>query len=432
MKVLLLSHNPLGGSNNMGKTLRGLLAGVEREALCQLYVYPSLPESDACCAYYRVTDRDVLRAFGCRRVRGQRVYPVKPGAGPAGGSLRIYRSRRKHTPLVNLLRDGMWRFSRWYGPELRQWLEEQNPTCLLVAPGQCKFLYDMALRIARDRQIPIVTYLCDDFYFVTGRRGLGRRTMQRLLRGRIRELMSRTTRAIAICDRLSRQYAETFSVPVHTVMTAADRPLAPEARTAARPSALIYMGNIRCGRSRSLVEIGQTLDRMNRRDGTAYRLRIYTGEQDPKVLEPLKALASVELCGFVSGPAFDAVFDAAELMLHTEAFDPESMDVVRYSISTKIADCLAGGVCLVAYGPPEVASMAYLAEHEAAILVESPEGLEAGLRAAFTDGSLRRKTAENGLRLAAQNHDAEKTQAEVRRILAQAEKRGAAHEENHN
>ena len=34
MKVLLLSHNPLGGSNNMGKTLRGLLAGVEREALC--------------------------------------------------------------------------------------------------------------------------------------------------------------------------------------------------------------------------------------------------------------------------------------------------------------------------------------------------------------------------------------------------------------
>lgn len=75
--------------------------------------------------------------------------------------------------------------------------------------------------------------------------------------------------------------------------------------------------------------------------------------------------------------------------------------------------------------------MAYLAEHEAAILVESPEGLEAGLRAAFTDGSLRRKTAENGLRLAAQNHDAEKTQAEVRRILAQAEKRGAAYEENH-
>ena len=70
MKVLLLSHNPLGSSNNMGKTLRGLLAGVDRQALCQLYIYPTSPESDACASYYQVTDRDVLRAVPFRPVKG--------------------------------------------------------------------------------------------------------------------------------------------------------------------------------------------------------------------------------------------------------------------------------------------------------------------------------------------------------------------------
>lgn len=430
MKVLLLSHNPLGSSNNMGKTLRGLLAGVDRQALCQLYIYPTRPESDACASYYQVTDRDVLRAVPFRPVKGRVAAPAAEQNQPP--EERIYRSRWKHTPLANLLRDGMWKLSRWYSRDLRRWLEEQAPTCLLVAPGQCKFLYDMALRIARDRQIPIVTYICDDFYFVANRRGLGRRTMQGLLRRKIRRLLSRTTQVIAICESLARQYAETFHVPACTVMTAADRPLAPGAKVVDRPAALTYMGNIRCGRSRSLEQIGRTLDRMNRRDGTAYRLRIYTGEQDPGLLEPLRALASVELCGFVSGPAFAAAFGAAELMLHTEAFDPESVDAVRYSVSTKIADCLASGICLVAYGPREVASMAYLAEHEAAVVIDGPDGLEAGLRAAFTDGALRQRTAESGLRLAAENHGAEKNRAEVKRILERAEKRSTEHEESHS
>ena len=119
-------------------------------------------------------------------------------------------------------------------------------------------------------------------------------------------------------------------------------------------------------------------------------------------------------------------------MLHTEAFDPESVDAVRYSVSTKIADCLASGICLVAYGPREVASMAYLAEHEAAVVIDGPDGLEAGLRAAFTDGALRQRTAESGLRLAAENHGAEKNRAEVKRILERAEKRSTEHEESHS
>ena len=51
-----------------------------------------------------------------------------------------------------------------------------------------------------------------------------------------------------------------------------------------------------------------------------------------------------------------------------EAFDKENRDRVRYSVSTKIIESLASGRPLLAYGPEDVASMAYLRRNDCAAL----------------------------------------------------------------
>ena len=38
-------------------------------------------------------------------------------------------------------------------------------------------------------------------------------------------------------------------------------------------------------------------------------------------------------------------------VIHTESFEQEMMELVRFSVSTKIAESLMYGPCLIAYGP---------------------------------------------------------------------------------
>ena len=63
MKVLILSHNPITTYQNMGKTLLSLFSSFNISELCQLYIYPTIPDIEKCNSYYRITDRDVFKSY---------------------------------------------------------------------------------------------------------------------------------------------------------------------------------------------------------------------------------------------------------------------------------------------------------------------------------------------------------------------------------
>ena len=63
MKVLLLSHNPVTTYNNMGKTFLSLFSAFRPEELCQLFLYPAVPDTACCGSYYRFTDREALHSI---------------------------------------------------------------------------------------------------------------------------------------------------------------------------------------------------------------------------------------------------------------------------------------------------------------------------------------------------------------------------------
>ena len=132
---------------------------------------------------------------------------------------------------------------------------------------------------------------------------------------------------------------------------------------------------------------------------------IYTAEQDEGILKTFDGIKSIRLCGFISGKEFDEKIHSADVLLHTEAFDEASIDLVKHSISTKIADSLGSGVCLFAYGPDKVASMRYLMENKCAVVCTEEKGLKDTLSRMFFDNQLRQTTIENALRIAKNNHD---------------------------
>lgn len=420
MKVLIISHNPVSHRTNMGKTFLTLFSGFAKEELCQLYIYPAIPDGTYCGSYYRVTDKEALRALLHRGAIGgevdQTLICPEQGQYENDRDRAVYRDPRNKSPLRRLARDGLWRRANWYHDGLRAWLDREDPTCVFVAPGAAGFLYDMAMTIAGERRIPIVTYLCDEFYFVKApKRPLERLRLKRL-KGKMEALLGASRHLVVISPELAEAY-RVFGLPTTVLMTGAEIPAAEKPGGAEQPDTLCYFGNIRCNRHHSLGEVGRTLDAINGELGTAYRLKIYTAEQDERILAPLRAWDSVELAGFAAGAEYEKALTQAGLLLHAEAFDPDSVDRVKHSVSTKIADYLASGVPVVAYGPEGIASMAHLTRHDCALTAVSPEKLRETLLRAFTDPAERQSVAANGLKTAMECHDGKTVSHGLRRIL---------------
>lgn len=408
MKILIISHTPISTFNNMGKTFMSLFAGFEKNELCQLYIYPSYPNVDFCSSYYRVTDKDVLKTFMRFYSPGVVVSKDKiksdQGMYEHSDDVNIYRNQKNKSPSCRLLRDIAWKFCPWYNRALKDWLAQEKPTCIFLAPGTAKFIYDIALSISKRLNIPLVTYICDDYYFNSSAHGVLGKLQHSLLKRKIKQTLSLSSHLVVICNELCKAYSSKFHIPCTTVMTGASFPPARMCKNTSAPTTISYFGNVRCNRYLSLLDVGMALKDINNRLQTDYKLLVYTAEQDQTILDSLRSVDTISVQNFLTGDAYTKKLLSSDILLHTEGFDDWSIGRVRFSFSTKIPDCLSSGLPFVAYGPASVASVSYLLEKKCAHVITSRAELSESLANMFADVDYRNKFVPAALQIASTCH----------------------------
>lgn len=406
----------------MGKTFLSLFSSFEKKELCQLYIYPTLPDIDICESYYRITDRDILKSYtGFGKVKSKVISnsdidTTKHTIYEKQEDAEFFRKNKK-SALTLLLRDVMWKFAYWYNSSLKNWIQAQNPTCIFLAPGESKFIYNIALRIANSLNIPIYTYICDEYYFVQTPKGFFNRLQLNLLKKKISKTMKRTDGLIAICDELTDAYSKEFGVNAHTIYTGTNYRICKEIRPNKEINGITYMGNLAFKRYLTIADIGMALDEINVDQEKNYRIFLYTKPLAEEAKNAFSTIKSIEYCGYVTGEDFEKTFHDADVLLHTESFDANSTDRVKHSISTKIADILGSGIPLFAYGPASIASMRYLIDNQAAFCVTESSHLKEELIKLFSNEKEREKKAKQALLAAQKNHDAEKNSNKLKKIL---------------
>ena len=385
----------------MGKTFLSLFSAFKPEELCQFYLYPTVPDTECCGSYYRFTDHDAIHSITCRNAVGGEITPNLKSHNEFTNEKeeRTYRAASSHTELARLGRDLIWSISSWNNSNLNAWLDFQSPDIIFVAPGAQELLYDIAITISEERSLPIVAYICDDFYFSEFsefNEGAFSKLRRKRLCRKIKELMRKAALVITICPELAERYNKTFGVNSTDLMTCPISQIDSNKPTSKKQSRrnLTYMGNLSYGRAQSLLELGQVLDAENRSSGTTHTLEIYTGSKRSEPLECLAACPAIRLHSFVTGTAYRTAFDNADAFVHVESFDAEDRERVRYSISTKIIECLTSGRPLLAYGPDDVASIAYLRRNNCAALACSRQELSAVLEAVLTQRLYRTELVE--------------------------------------
>lgn len=420
MRVLIVSHNVISETNNMGKTLLSYFQDFSPDEVAEFYIQDKEPKNAAVCrSFYRVTDREALRSvFGLRVGRSYQLTESTPETVlEAKGAVEAIRQYgRKKSASVFLLRNSIWGLAHWNTKRFRQWLADFDPEVLFYLAGDYAFMNDIALTIQRLVNKPMIVCWVDDYFFYNVNEGsaLGRALHRAYLKS-VDRVTARADCILTISDSQGAAYEKLLHKPCHTLHTNAVRRAA---RTDSDGTRLAYFGNLDFKRYETLSQMGQAvralgLDWIDAVD-------VYSAEKNPENLQGLTEENGIRFRGEISPAEVGERMAECLAIIHTESFNETTQKMVQYSVSTKIADALLNGPCLIAYGPEGIASIDYLKAHRAAYVITRPEDLQAGLREVLTNAALRQEILRNARALAARNHDATIYPKKVRGWLQEA------------
>lgn len=400
----------------MGKTISSYFSNFKSDELAQFYIHSQVPTSSICTRYFRITDKEAIcsifsRRAGCEFTGKDIDINLQVARTDKGILASLYQKARKRTPMVYLLRNIWWKLAHWNNKRFNQWIEEFDPDGIFLASGDYAFIYDIALKIAQKRRIPLFVSCMDDYYYYNKNsdRFLGVWQHDLFMKS-VKKTMDYASAIFCICDKMTRDYEMLFNktcITVHTPATI-QKPLKYD-----KKKQICYLGNLGYKRNEQLITIGKVIKTLNLQPNV---IDVYSTETNQDVLRELVAENGIIFHGAIGIDDVIQVIGESIAVIHTESFDEKRRKSVEYSISTKIADSLVSGTCIFAYGPPEIASMSYLANNNAAICCTKEEELKQGLYNLIQNEDLRERTIANA-QLLAKNHLQQNTPLIIRNIM---------------
>lgn len=81
----------------------------------------------------------------------------------------------------------------------------------------------------------------------------------------------------------------------------------------------------------------------------------------------------------------------SDILVVVEGFDSKDVDITRYSLSTKVADSLATGGSILAFGSKDTGAMDYIRSISCTAICTNTENLVNCIKNLITDESLQKK-----------------------------------------
>jgi len=411
-KVLVVSHNVLSPSTNMGKTMVNFFAGWNPISIAQLYFHNEIPTSHICRRYFRITDFNILKSIFKSKNQmtifdGAEVLEDSNQKLPRGNTefqATVYQMGAKRKPYGYFFRNLLWQTKLWKTAKLMSWIKEYDPEVVFYAAGDYTFSMKIVLNICQERNIPLAVYFGDDFYFAGQhpfRKSLFTLLNKQQFRREFEKLFSYLSTFTAATDKLNDKYSSHFGKKGYAIMNSTNIQKR-DVEAGNEEIKISYIGNLILNRWKSLIDIGRCLKELG------LVLDVYSVEKDPEILSKLTLENGINFQGGISPNMVEKTIKSSTIVVHVEGLDVMSKRQTKYSFSTKIGESLGSGVCLFAYGPAEVASIEYLRKNNVACVCTEKTELQGKLRLILNDKQLRQCYVINALKLASNRHNSVK------------------------
>ena len=397
--ILAVSNEAFSGASSNGRTLMNFLRGIAPQQLAQFYLH-GVPDTAFCTNYYCVSDRDALDAFLNRKsISTEKVSPKQ-----ANSMKKIQRNCRNM-----VFRNMIWMSFKWWTEDFDAFLDRVNPAVVLFQAGDMPFMFEIAMRIASEREIPLIMYnsegyvLKDKLYSGASRYSPWHLALQSALRRSYKKIMNAVSYCIYSTEYLEKCYQKRYPHSGRSTALYTGSEMKPLPEIGAYDSFhLLYCGNLGVGRAGALAEVAQILQ------GVAPDavLDIYGRFVSQEDQDKLCGCSNVHYGGTVPYDEVPGLMSRASMLLHCE--HPDRVGNLQNAFSTKIADSLASGRPFLVYAAEEYPFVQYLKENDSAHIAGTPGELSLVLSRCISDEAYRTKYVEAGVRLARERHNVEK------------------------
>lgn len=381
MRVLVLSNVPWDTRNSYGNTLSNWFEGWDEVEFYNVYCRSSLPINDICKHYYTVPPLSVIKNF---------LRPSKMGFSFEMGENKTDLSHEENSLIQSaqhgnkewmyLISDLAYSTGIWKTKSYKQFIQEANPDIFFSFGIADSFMYENYRYIKKYTNAKIVAFVADDVYGAY----LNRRSLRSLLQAnRFRKMIEMSDLLYGASEELCRAYQQIFKKNFSPLYKGCIS-ISNEKQDVNDPIRIIYAGNLLWGRDAVLVEVVSALEEINA-DGIKARLDIYTGSTvEPEVAKKLNTGGS-RICGRLAYDEIVKIQNCADVLLQVESFDKDQIDIVKYSFSTKIIDCLQAGGTMLVIGPSGISSVEYSRRIPGVIVIDDLSLLTNTLRDVFAN-----------------------------------------------
>jgi len=308
-------------------------------------------------------------------------------------------------------------------PQLIEWVRDFQPEVLY---GICSNLNSVRflLRMHQKLGIPLALHFMDDWPATIYRQNLTSRVLRLNYLHEFAKLVNLADVAIAICEEMAREYEKRYQRPTLSLPMPAEldayQTIAHNQWTAGQPFRIRYGGRVGWAIRDCLTDIAQSVHAL-RQEGADVFFDIVTFQTEEV---PAACCAFSGVTVQAPGPLADLprVQAEADVLIVCYDFDPESFTQARYSMPSKLADCMASGTPVLVYGPAGLPVVEYARREGWGKVVDrrDPAALRAAVCELMASAALREQLGRKARRLAAEQHDAKIVSENFRIILQKA------------
>ncbi len=410
-KILIISHNIIDSSNNVGKTVISLIKKWPSDLTYSIYLRSEVRETMHCYESFRITDKDILKnSLVLSPNNCGSIIKREDTKKTENNNAYAYRVGNKRFPIISLTRDILWHKKSWGTKSFKEWILKISPDLILFVPNDYTLAFEIAEYVKDLTHSPMITFFTDDSFYYGYKTGVIDSLRRKWLLKLGRKIVSKSEGIICASTLMQREYKSIFGRESEVFGNCVElsSPL-PSTKKDKNTFVFSYVGNLHSNRWQSLLDIGKCLDIMNSVSNVHYSIDVYSASDlGESILNKLKSVDSITMKGAIPPSKVKIIQELSDALVHIEAFDYKSKLSTRLSMSTKIFEYMARNVPIFAYGPEDISSISFLQDHDFACVCTSDTKLHERLNQFVNNDSMRNSIRAKSYDYAKDNFEEEK------------------------
>ena len=294
----------------------------------------------------------------------------------------------------------------WKSNEFKKFLDEVNPD-VLVCPIESYIHFNRINEyIIKAKHPKVIGILWDDNFTYRQQNKWWYFIHRYFLRKGVRRMINQCSVVFATSPKMQKECNQEFGINSQLLTKPIFFQQDCQPYMVGNPIRIIYTGNLYVNRDKTMASISRVLDKINEA-GIKVVLDIYTNS--PLTEKQKTAIVKPDYCRIhppVPSSEVKELQAKADILLLAEAIGRKGDMSARLSFSTKITDYFLAGKCIWAVGNPELASISYLANNDAALLSIDETSILEVLNRVVSTPELISEYALKGVKCGKLNHSA--------------------------